>query len=70
MPVGNIFIRDTRGNVKHDDTTLALNVVSVSKTTELFLSCSVPHVEANCAEVGVERERMHLNTESSCKLLG
>lgn len=51
MPVGHILVRDAGGNIKHDYATLPLNVVAVTKTTELFLSCSVPDVEADSAVV-------------------
>jgi hypothetical protein len=54
MPVGDIFVRDTRGDIEHDDTTLALNVVAVTQTTELFLPSSIPNIEANGAKVGGE----------------
>lgn len=64
VPVGDILVGDTRSNVEHDDTTLTLNVVSVSQTTELFLSCSVPNVEADGTEVCVESEGVDLDTES------
>lgn len=40
-----------------------LDVVAIPETTELFLSSSVPHVEADCAKVGVESERVDLDTE-------
>ncbi len=51
MPVGNILVSDTGGNIKHDDTTLAIDVVTVTETTELLLSSSVPDVEGNRTEV-------------------
>jgi len=38
MPVGNVFVGDTGGDVKHDDTALAIDVVSVTKTSKFF-SC-------------------------------
>ena len=63
VPVWDVFICDSRGDVKHDDTALTLNVVSVSKTTELLLACRVPDVEADGTEVGVEGKRVNLNTE-------
>lgn len=37
VPVGNIFVRDTRGNIKHDNSTLSLDVVTITKPSE-FLS--------------------------------
>ena len=63
MPVGNVFIGDTGGNIEHDDTALAVDVVTITKTSELLLSCSIPDIELNVAQVlyrvsgvvGVER---------------
>lgn len=51
VPVGDVLVCDTRGNVEHDDTALAIDVVSIAKTTELFLPSSVPYVELNLAQV-------------------
>lgn len=42
-----------------------LDVVTVTETSELFLSSRVPHVEADGTEVGVESQRVNLDTESS-----
>jgi len=64
VPVGDVLVGDTRSNVKHDDTTLTLDVVTVSETTELFLPSRVPDVETDGTKVGVERERVDLDTES------
>ena len=69
VPVGDVLVGDTRGHVEHDDTALALNVVTIAETTELLLSCSVPDVEADGTEVGVELERVHLDTEGGDVLL-
>lgn len=30
MPVGNVLVRYPRGHVKHDDSTLSLNVITIS----------------------------------------
>ena len=51
MPVGDILVGDTRGDVEHDDTALTLDIVAVTETTKLFLTSSVPHVEADSAKV-------------------
>ena len=51
MPVGNILIRDTRGNIEHDDTALAVDVVSIAQTTELLLTCSIPDIELDGAQI-------------------
>lgn len=66
MPVGHILVGDTRGDVEHDDTALALNVIAVAQTAKLLLPCGVPDVEADCAEVGVESQWVDFDTESGC----
>lgn len=65
VPVGNVLVGDTRGNIEHEDTTLSLNVVSISKATKLLLSSGIPNVEADGTEVGGELKRVDLHTESS-----
>lgn len=51
VPVGDVLVGDTGCDVKHDDTALAVDVVAIAKTTELLLSCGIPHVELDLAEV-------------------
>ena len=51
MPVGDVLVCDTRCNVEHDDTTLSVDVVSISEATELLLSSCVPHVEDDLTKV-------------------
>jgi hypothetical protein len=63
VPVGNVLVGNSGSNIEHDDTTLALDVVTVTETTELLLSGSVPDVEADGTEVGVELKRVDLDTE-------
>lgn len=38
-------------------------LVTITKTTKLFLTSGIPGVEANSTEVGVESKRVNLNTE-------
>mmetsp|Transcript_26955 Transcript_26955/g.63311 ORF Transcript_26955/g.63311 Transcript_26955/m.63311 type:complete len:233 (-) Transcript_26955:98-796(-) len=64
VPVGNILVCNTRGYIEHDNSTLALNVVSVTKSSELLLSGSVPNVEFDGTTVGVEAQGMHLYPQS------
>lgn len=54
VPVGDVLVGDTGCDVEHDDTALSLDVVPIAKTTELLLSCGVPHVEADGTKVGGE----------------
>ena len=51
VPVGDVLVCDTRGDIEHDDTALAVDVVSITETTELLLTCGVPDVELDGAEV-------------------
>jgi len=51
MPVGHVFVRDARGDVKHDDAALAVDVVAIAQSTKLFLSGSVPYVELDLSEI-------------------
>jgi hypothetical protein len=51
VPVRNVLISNTGSNIEHDDTTLAVDVVPITKTPELFLSCGIPDIELNVAQV-------------------
>jgi hypothetical protein len=70
VPVGNVLVGNSGSNIKHDDTTLSLDVVSVSETTEFLLPSSVPDIEADGTEVGVESKRVDLDTEGCCRFSG
>jgi hypothetical protein len=45
VPVGNVLIGDTGGNIEHDDTALPIDVVAVSETSKLLLSSGIPDIE-------------------------
>ena len=51
MPVGNILVGDSGSDIKHDDATLAVDVVAISQTSKLFLTGCIPHIELNRSEV-------------------
>lgn len=51
MPVGDVLVGDTGGNIEHDDTALAVDVVAIAQTTELLLTSGVPDVELDGAQV-------------------
>ena len=65
MPIGNTFVCDSRGDIKHDDTTLALNVIAITEPTKLFLTSGIPHVKADSTKVGSECKGVNFDTESS-----
>jgi hypothetical protein len=68
VPVGNVLVRNASRHVKHDDGTLALDVVAVAESPKLLLTCRVPHVEPDRTSVGVENQRMNLHTQG-CDIL-
>jgi hypothetical protein len=51
VPVGDVLIGNAGGDVKHDDAALAVDIVSITKTSELLLSCGIPDVELDVAQV-------------------
>lgn len=70
VPVGNVLVGDSGSDIEHDDTTLALDVVSITETTKLLLSSGIPDVEADGAEVGREGEGMYFHAKSGCGAKG
>ena len=64
VPLGYVGVGDARAHIEHDDTALATDIVSVTETTELLLTGSVPNVENDLAVAGVEGHGVDLNTES------
>lgn len=51
VPVGNVLVGNAGGNIEHDDTALAVDVVTVTETTELLLTGGIPDIELNLTEV-------------------
>jgi hypothetical protein len=51
VPVGDVLVGDARCHVEHDDAALAVDVVAITKTTELLLTGRVPDVELDRSEV-------------------
>jgi hypothetical protein len=51
VPVGDVLVCDARSHIEHNDTALAVDVVTITKTTELLLTSSVPDVELNLTVV-------------------
>mmetsp|Transcript_6604 Transcript_6604/g.13646 ORF Transcript_6604/g.13646 Transcript_6604/m.13646 type:complete len:263 (+) Transcript_6604:210-998(+) len=64
MPVRNILVSDTRSDIEHDNGALALNVVSVTKSSKFFLSGGIPNIEFDWTTVGVKSQGMHLYPQS------
>jgi len=51
VPVGNVLVGDTGGDIEHDDTGLTVDVVTITETTELLLTSSVPDIELDVTQV-------------------
>ena len=58
MPVGDVLVGDAGGNIEHDDTALSVDVVSITQTSELLLSRSVPDIELDVAQVLCDISRL------------
>jgi len=69
VPLWNILVSDSGADIEHDDTAVATNVVSVSESSELLLSSSIPNVEKDLSLGSEEWHWMNLNTESGDVLL-
>mgnify|MGYP007110338867 CR=1 FL=1 len=69
MPIRHIFVCDTRCNIEHNDSSLALNVVPISQTTELFLTCCVPYTKLDGSIFCIKYKRVNFDTESGNILL-
>lgn len=47
MPGRDILVGNFGGYVKHNDGTLTVDVVSITKATKLFLACGIPDIEVD-----------------------
>lgn len=51
MPVGNVLVGNAGGNIEHDDTALAVDVITITETAKLLLTGGIPDIELNLTEV-------------------
>jgi hypothetical protein len=63
MPVRDVLVGDTGRDIEHDDTTLPLNVVSISQATKLLLTRGIPNIETDGSEVRVELQWVDFDTK-------
>ncbi len=66
VPGGHVFVGEARGDVKHDDGALAVDVVPITQPTKLFLTGCVPAVEADLATVGGKVKWVDLYSNGGC----
>jgi hypothetical protein len=69
VPIWNILVRGPGSDIKHDDGTIALDIISVTQSSELFLSSSVPNIEADDAAVCMERKGVNFHPDGGDVLL-
>jgi hypothetical protein len=70
VPVGDVLVGDSGGNVEHDDTTVTVDVITISQSSELLLTSGIPHIELEFTIVGEETKRAiinHVSTEARQK---
>ena len=60
MPVWNVLVCDTGGDIKHDDAALPIDIVAISESTKLFLPRSVPDIELDTSVVLLHNELVAL----------
>ena len=60
MPVRDVLVGNARGDVKHDNAALPINVVTISQTAKLLLPCGIPDVEIDLAEVLMKGQRSRI----------
>lgn len=51
MPVGDVLIGNSGRDIEHDDTALSVDIISITKTTKLFLTGGIPNIELDLAQV-------------------
>jgi hypothetical protein len=51
VPVGDVLIGDTGSDIEHDDAALPVDVITIAETSKLLLSCGIPDIEFDLAQV-------------------
>lgn len=51
MPIWYVLVGNTRSDVKHDDSALAIDVITISQPPEFLLACCVPDIELDASVV-------------------
>ena len=51
VPVGDVLVGNSRSNIEHDDTALAVDIVTITEATKLLLTSGIPDVELDLAVV-------------------
>lgn len=62
IPFGDVLIGDSGGDVEHENSGIGTNIVTLTKSSEFFLSGSVPEGKFDRSVVGVEGDGADLNS--------
>lgn len=62
VPFVDISVGVSGSEVKHDDGTVGLDIITLSELSEFLLSSSVPNIEGDFSKVGVEDDVGNLGT--------
>lgn len=62
VPLGDVLIGDTGGDVEHQDGGVSSDIVSFSKSTEFFLAGCIPERKLDGSVVGVEGDGANFNS--------
>ena len=62
IPLGDVLVGDSGGDIEHHDGGMSSNVVSFTETSKFFLSSSVPKSKSDGSVVGVEGDGAHLHS--------
>lgn len=69
VPLWNVRVGNARAYIKHDDAALTANVITITQSSKLLLTCGIPNVENDLTVVSEKGHRVDFNTECSDVLL-
>ena len=69
VPLWHVLVGDSCADVEHDNAAVASNIVSITESSQFFLTCGIPDVEDNKSLRGVEGHGVHFDTEGRDVLL-
>ena len=64
IPFGNVLVGDSGGDVEHHNSSMGSDIIAFTKPSQLLLPGGVPEIELNGSPVGVEDDRVDIDTLS------
>jgi hypothetical protein len=62
VPLGNVFVGDSSGDIKHEDSGIGSNVVSLSESAQLLLASGIPNTQLDWSVVSIKGDGADFNT--------